>query len=313
MRVALDQPGDDGASGDVDGFAANARPYLTTFDPDAPFEGGRADAIPNRTTAKREVPHGHDSTHPWHHERVTSWFDTHVHLDRYAAPEREALLAHAAARDVRVLAVGVDLESSRAALGLAGSCREVFGATAGVHPLHAASWVRDELGSLAAGPRVLAIGECGFDDANPDWPAQQDVFRPQCDLARRLGKPIIIHVDGPRAWEELVACGDELDGLRVVRHYFTGDSAQAAWHQSRGHYLSFGNPLRREAGLRQIARAYPAELLLVETDSYPLANRNTEPAHVVRVAETLALLRDWTFDEAREILAANTRAAFQPS
>ena len=63
--------------------------------------------------------------------------------------------------------------------------------------------------------------------------------------------------------------------------------------------------------LREIARGYPGQLLLVETDTYPLPNRNTEPAHVVSVAQTLALTRGWTFEQTRTQLAANTRSAFK--
>ena len=96
----------------------------------------------------------------------------------------------------------------------------------------------------------------------------------------------------------------------MIRHYFTGGADEAEWHAAQGHYLSFGNPLRRDPSLRDIAFAYPAERLLVETDSYPLPDRRTEPRDVVRVAETLALVRGWTFAEASTRLLENTRRAF---
>jgi Tat protein secretion system quality control protein TatD with DNase activity len=122
--------------------------------------------------------------------------------------------------------------------------------------------------------------------------------------------PIILHVDGAGAWERLVENEDSLEGVGVVRHYFTGNAAQAEWHAKRGHYISFGRPLLREPGLQAVCGEYPAGLVLVETDSYPLAGRTTEPRDVVAIGELAGRLRGWTQDVARERLFVNSRAAF---
>jgi len=238
---------------------------------------------------------------------VTPWFDTHAHLDRYEPAQREAILERANAANVQVIAVAVDLASSRAICSIKG----VAGKVVGVHPKYAAPGFERELRELAKQPGVVAIGECGFDDAGADWESQRRAFRAQCRLARDLSLPVVLHIDGEAAWRRFEADASALEGPDVVRHYFTGDEAQARWHADRGHYLSFGNPLRRDAALRQIARGYPAEHLLIETDSYPLPGRNTEPASVAKIGETLAVIRGWTFDEARGRLATNASAAFK--
>lgn len=235
------------------------------------------------------------------------WFDTHVHLDRYEFEERRALLKRAEAAGVAVFAIAVDLPSSREVVAMGG----VRGKAVGMHPRNAEDGFEAELLDLASRPGVVAVGECGFDGERPDWKPQATTFESQCAIARRLERTLVLHIDGAGAWEHLLEHEAALEGQRVVRHYFTGDEAQAEWHAERGHYISFGNPLRREPALREIARSYPPDLLLIETDSYPLARRNTEPADVVKVGETMALLRDWTFDEARERLGANTRKAFR--
>jgi Tat protein secretion system quality control protein TatD with DNase activity len=247
-----------------------------------------------------------DCTQAWHDGRVEPWFDTHVHLDRYSLPERAALLERARAADVEVFAVATDLAYSREVSALDG----VRGQVVGVHPRSAAPGFESELRELAPQPGVIGIGECGFDGDGPDWDAQEAAFLAQCPIAGEFDKTLVLHVDGEGAWKRLGACEEALAGLRIVRHYFTGDAGQAAWHRERGHYLSFGNPLRRDRALREVAREYPPQLLLIETDSYPLLGRFTEPQHVAAVGETLALLRGWTFEEARKRLAANTLAAF---
>ncbi len=234
------------------------------------------------------------------------WYDTHAHLDRYAPVELDSILARAAEAEVLVIGVGTDLESSAALLAIKG----LAGVTVGIHPASSETGSEPLLREIAGRRRVCAVGECGFDAEGPSWELQAAVFRAQVRVARDLGLAVVIHVDGEGAWEQLVAHSELLEDLRVIRHYFTGDEAQAAWHAERRHYLSFGNPLRRDRALRDIAREYPEDRLLIETDSYPLPGRNTEPAHVVKVGETFALLRDWTFAYASERLAANTRAAF---
>lgn len=237
---------------------------------------------------------------------MDGWFDTHAHPGRYSAAVRAAVLARAREAGVAVIGVGVDLASSREVAGIAG----LAGYAAGVHPLYADDWDAGGLRGLLAAPGVVAIGECGFDDGGPEWELQVAAFRGQCALAREWGLPLVLHVDGQRAWEMLGAHGEDLAGLRVVRHYFTGGRGQAEWHGERGHFLSFGKPLVRDAVLQGVCRDSPPELILIETDSYPLPGRATEPRDVVAVGRAVAGLRGWTAEETRAQLARNTRSAF---
>ena len=237
---------------------------------------------------------------------MSRWWDTHVHLDRYVAEERGQLLARAEEAQVAIIAVAAGLESSRSVAELEG----VAGRAVGIHPRHPSSGFEAELSKLAAQPGVCGIGECGFDAEGGDWEVQATAFRQQALLASMLGKCLVLHIEGGGAWEQFAAKAPAVEGLRVVRHYFCGNAAEAAWHAEREHYLSFGKPLRRRGELRDIARTYPEHLLLIETDSYPLPGRSTEPAHVGRIGETIALLRGWTFEEARDRLEQNTARAF---
>ena len=235
------------------------------------------------------------------------WVDTHAHLERYDPPLRAEILERARAEGVAVIGVSTDVPAAITLVGMKG----LAGVAIGVHPSHAGLSNPSELADLAAHAKnVVAIGECGFDDDGSAPELQVGAFEAQTALARANALPLILHIAGTNSWERLLECETSLDGLIVVRHYFTGDPAQAAWHAERGHYLAFGNPLRRDTSLREIAAGYPADRLLVETDSYPFPNRRTEPRDVARVAETLALVRGWTFAEASAQLLENTRSAF---
>jgi TatD DNase family protein len=237
---------------------------------------------------------------------MPNWFDTHVHLERYSAEDQPRLVAEAWTADVLgMLAVSTSCGSSQRTVALSPA---VFKAV-GVHPTRAADAPCDDLRELARAPGVVAIGETGFDDAGPDFEAQRSSFAAQASLAREAGLTLVLHIDGRSAWQQLMALERALDGLRVIRHYFTGDVAQAQWHAARGHYLSFGRPLLRESALQRMAAAYPADRLLIETDSYPLPGRRTEPSSLPEVGAALAKVRGWTIEECAARLWTNTSVA----
>ena len=205
----------------------------------------------------------------------------------------------------QVLAVSTGVESSQRTARLGPRQPKCVG----IHPKEATGrGAVQEIARLAATAGVVAIGEAGFDGAGPPLDVQAAALTAQCAVARRMGLTFVLHVD--RAWEALLAAAEALAGLTVVRHYFTGTAAEAEWHAGRGHYLSFGRPLLRSEDLRSTAAGYPAHLVLVETDSYPLPGRATEPAHLVEGAACLADVRGWSMEECAAQLRENTLEAF---
>lgn len=205
-----------------------------------------------------------------------------------------------------MLAVSTSRASSERTLALPAGVPKAVG----VHPSEAAEGAWDGLRSCAARADVVAIGEAGFDDAGPAFVRQREVFAAQAAIARELALALVLHVNGAQAWREFLAASEAVEGLAVVRHYFTGDAAQAAWHSARGHHLSFGRPLMRDVALQVIASRCPADLLLIETDSYPIPGRATEPRDLVAVARALADTRGWTLPDCANQLWRNGNAAF---
>ncbi|MDA1183410.1 MAG: TatD family hydrolase [Acidobacteria bacterium] len=180
----------------------------------------------------------------------------------------------------------------------------------GVHP-HTASRGGGEPGQaaqlvearLGGAPLARAVGEIGLDyhyDLSPR-DLQQQVFREQIALARRVRLPIVIHTreatdDTFRILEEEAA--GEVGG---VFHCFTGDRAMARRAVDAGFHLSLSGIVTfpRATELHEVAKVVPLDRLLIETDSpflAPVPHRGTrnEPAHVTRVAEAVARLRETT-------------------
>src|SRR5581483_4037930 len=163
-----------------------------------------------------------------------SWFDSHCHIQpghgAGTVAESDELISRARAAGVdRMVCVGTDLPTSLLALDLAGRHAEVF-ASVGLHPHDAsklaAEWA--QLEPLALDPRVVGIGEAGFDLYYEHAPRdeQEVAFRVQIQLAKRLGKALVIHTRD--AWDDTFRVLDEeTPPDRTVLHCFTGGPDEA--------------------------------------------------------------------------------------
>jgi TatD DNase family protein len=240
--------------------------------------------------------------------------DSHTHLDRGPAPEAELVQAARQAGVERILTIGIDHDSRRAALTAAETYDEVFAAI-GHHPNHATGYdgaVTEELRELAAHPRCLAIGETGLDDYR-DYaprPDQERAFRAHIDLAREVGKPLVIHT---RAAEDdtIATLADHAGGLEVILHCFSmpGRLEECL---DRGWWISFaGNVTYPKAqDLAEAAEKVPLDRTLVETDApyltpEPMRKHRNQPAYVVHTARFVAERRGIAYEELEAAVEAN--------
>lgn len=245
--------------------------------------------------------------------------DSHCHLFLLERDPAEVLVEARAVGVGTVICPGIDPDSSRRSVELAGSFRGVF-ATAGMHP-HEASRFDARAGAaierLLSNPLVVAVGECGLDLYRLRSPQQDQVrvFRTQLAMAREGDLPLVVHVRD--AWPQILRLLDEGSAERVVLHCFSGDAEVARACADRGWYLSFAGNLTypKNAHLREAAAAVPLDRILVETDSPYLApqrvrGRDNAPANVVDVIERVALVRGEAVENVRAATAENARAAF---
>lgn len=240
-------------------------------------------------------------------------FDAHTHMDMTGVPVESLLDAARAAGIRRVVNVGCDLPSSRWAVEAAGAYPEVYAAVA-IHPNDlpapegGAPYAPDsaegarvlaEIERLAGDPRVVAVGESGLDYYWHDTPpqAQREWFRAQIEIARRLGKPVMIH--DRDAHEDVLATLAEYAPWppdSVIFHCFSGDAEMAEKCGAAGYVMSFaGNVTFKNAGpLREAAAAAPPGLMLAETDApylTPVPNRG-KPNAPAMTAHTIRFLAD---------------------
>jgi TatD DNase family protein len=245
--------------------------------------------------------------------------DSHTHLDLCEPPDAELVAAATAVGVRRILTVGIDGVSCRAALAAAEAFPQVYAAV-GRHP-NAAKGFDDadlaELRALAAHERCAAIGETGLDFYRDGAPRadQQRAFAAQIALARETGKPLVIHTRAA-GQQTLAQLADEAEGLSVALHCFSMPDRLADCLE-RGYAISFaGNVTYRNAvELRDAAKLVPDERLLVETDAPYLSpqavrKQRNQPAFVAHTVEFLALLRGASVAELGTLVERNAARLF---
>jgi len=255
--------------------------------------------------------------------------DAHTHLDACGARDAggvRAIVERAAAVGVgAVVTIADDLNSARWVTRAAEWDRRVYAAVA-LHPTRADALdgaARAEIERLAAHPRVVAVGETGIDlywpgrldgCARPD--VQRDAFAWHIDLAKRCGKPLMIHNRDADA-EVLDVLAAEGAPDNVIFHCFSSDSAMARRCVDAGWLLSLSGTVsfRNARALREAVPLIPVEQLLVETDApfltpHPYRGAANEPYCLPYTVRALAELVGRHPEELAQTTTSNARRVY---
>ena len=271
---------------------------------------------------------------------MTTWIDTHCHLDatEFSPDTREVAARALEAGVTHCVLPAVAVGNFERVRQLAHQFGYSYGL--GIHPLCVADAQEGDLAILDAeltlrkdDPRLVAVGEIGLDyfvpalNQSPLKERQEYFYKEQLKQARKHGLPVILHVR--RSADKLLKhlrVIQPVGGWSGIAHAFNGSQQQANEFLKLGFKLGFGGTVTFEAALqiRQLAVAVPLEGLVMETDSpdippqwaYKTAaeraalvpqGRN-EPAELPRIAQQVAELRGIS---ALELAATTTRNALQ--
>ncbi len=255
--------------------------------------------------------------------------DAHCHPHDRRVSEPAAVLARARAAGVRgfVLA-GVDPAGWRDAEAIACAHPDVW-MTVGVHPQVVA-----EVGEAAAhalvdaleatlevrGPRVVALGELGLDQAMADratLEAQEALFLRQLRLAIARDLPLNLHVVRAHGRALGVLEREGVPARRGLVHSFGGSPEIAARYLALGLSLSFSGSVGWHPGNKaaRSAQQCPMDRLLVETDApdqTPSVHRPgpNEPAFLSAVVADVARIRGEDAAVVADYTAENARRLF---
>ncbi len=246
--------------------------------------------------------------------------DAHCHLEPKDFPIAGDAIARAQANGVvhAVIAgqfhkpgdFGHALDVARASLGF-------LTPTMGIHPHDAAAATEADwaaLEAMCALPEVHAVGEAGLDYYYNHSPhdVQVEAFHRQCALAKKLHKPLVVHVRDAHA-----ECIEVLrsEGLRDgMIHCFTGDTENARAYLDLGFHLSISGVVtyKKTEALQAAVQFAPIERLMVETDSpflapVPFRGKKNEPANVSETAKKLAQLKNLDAETCAFTCATNSK------
>ena len=256
--------------------------------------------------------------------------DAHAHLEIVtdAAPDSEEVKkvlddAKTAGVD-RVVQVGYSAEQSKWCVAAAAHFDDRVLAAVALHPNEAPVVADLEadlkiIETLAAHPRVRAIGETGLDyfRTPPELrKRQQDSFKWHIELAKKTKKALVIH--DRDSHDDVLSILLEVGAPeKTVFHCFSGDVEMAKICIDRGYILSFAGTLtfKNAPALRDAVKLVPYDQLLVETDSpflAPMPNRGAlnTPAQIANIVRAMAEERNESVATLAQALSDNAERIF---
>lgn len=249
--------------------------------------------------------------------------DSHAHLElEPLVRDPEAVVARAVSEGVAaIITVGIDLDDVDAALKIADRIDRVY-ASVGFHP-HNAKDVKDgslaQMEQLAQHAKVVGYGEIGLDFFRNHSPqdTQVHVFRDQLSLAKKLGKPVVIHLrNAYREGLDMLERAAPFPKGGVI-HCFSGDEDDAKRALDLGFFISIPGTVtyKKNTKLRDIVRDLPDDRILLETDCpflapEPLRGKHNEPAYMVHTARKVAEVRNVPVETIARITTANAARLF---
>ncbi len=261
-------------------------------------------------------------------------FDSHAHVsDKAFADDREQILARAQVAGVRGwIEIGTDVVTSQQAIVLAGQSENVW-ATVGVHPYDAANITEADwktLEQLTKQPKVVAIGEVGFDFSRQENTQEQWTALEKFIALAKKGSgtfnsryPLVFHVrdgKGLNAHEnllELLRSYSATDRPRGVIHTYSGTWEQAQEYLKLGMYLSISGVVtfKNSGAMAEVAAKMPLDKMLLETDCpyltpEPHRGQRNEPAYINSIAQKVAKLRQEPLEAMQSATFQNTQELF---
>ena len=284
-----------------------------------------------------------------------TFIDIHSHV-QFAAYDadlpagrqgREAVMARAREQGTKMINVGTQFDTSKAAVELAHKYPDIAWATIGLHPVHTSKSYHDtkEIGEggeeftsrgevfdydkyleLGRDEKVVAIGECGLDyyrvvERDSLFVIRQkEIFRQHVKLALELDKPLMIHCRD--AYEDLLEILNEQrktnnkKRLRGNVHFFAGGWDIAQQFLKRGFTLSFTGVITFTHDYDEVVKNTPLDMIMSQTDSpyitpIPLRGKRNEPINVKYVVQRIAEIKQLPVEQVAEQIMENAKRVFK--
>ncbi len=236
--------------------------------------------------------------------------DSHCHLDfPDFEGELETVVARAANAGVgHMVTICTHVTKFGQVLAVADAFENIW-CTVGIHPHNAGTEPEtpaETLVSMAAHPKVVALGETGLDFYYDHSPRerQERAFRAHIAAARETGLPIVIHTrDADDDMARILRDEHAKGAFPGLIHCFSAGPELAGTVLDLGLYISVSGivTFKKADKLRETIKDVPMDRLLVETDSPYLApvphrGKRNEPAYTALTAATVAGIKGMDAD-----------------
>ncbi len=275
-----------------------------------------------------------------------NYIDIHSHLNfKDFDEDRENVIKQMKDEEIATISVGTDLASSIEVVRLSEMHENLF-ACVGVHPADLLSKVpsivegqTDVLESsfdyekfleLAKHPKVVAIGECGFDyfrDQSEELKVKQkEIFEAHIKLAIEVGKPLMIHARASKGTQD--AYHDTLNIIEDYQkehpelcanfHFFAGDASVLERILNIGCTVSFDGPITFARDYDEVIQKCSYTSIMAETDSpfaapNPYRGKRNSPMYVKEIYKKIAEIRGENEEEVRNQINQNAQKFFKLS
>jgi TatD DNase family protein len=276
------------------------------------------------------------------------YIDTHAHLNLSAFDEDvDEVALRCVQEGVKVINIGTKLSTSKKTVELAEKYDHLY-AMVGLHPIQITPehHTEEEIGGkafsskgevfdmdvyrgLATSPKVVGIGECGFDffhNGIDTYETQETAFLQQIELANELQLPLMIHTRDPKPGEKSPTGRSVYDDVYDILkkyakvpaniHFYAGSFEQAQKFFEIGCSISFTGVITFARDYEEVVRNAPLELIHAETDCpyvapKPFRGKRCEPTMVKEVYKKIAEIKGLDEEEVRVLLIENAKRVYK--
>lgn len=250
--------------------------------------------------------------------------DTHTHLYSEAFDQDRTEMMHRAieAGITRFFLPAIDSSYTEAMLQMKKEYPQEVNLMMGLHPTSVKDDYKEELlhvEEMLTKHDFVAIGEIGIDLYwdKTTLAIQQEAFRYQIQLAKKLRLPIVIHCR--ESFDEIFEILEEEkdDKLFGIFHCFTGTLAQAYRAISFNMMLGIGGVVTFKNGkIDQFLNQIALEHIVLETDApyltpKPFRGKRNESSYLKYVVAKLSSIYGLSEEKIAEITTANSRKVFK--
>lgn len=177
-------------------------------------------------------------------------------------------------------------------------------------------WYREQLNR----PKVLAVGEIGLDyywDKSPR-DVQKKWLRKQLEVAREIGKPVVIHSReaAQDTMDVIKECGGPDFSMDI--HCYSYSLEMAKEYLKMGYYLGIGGVVtfKNARKTKEVVEYMPLDRILLETDApylapVPFRGKRNDSGKIRLVIEEIARIKGLEPELVEETCLANARTFYR--